>query len=483
MRHRPRRPSFVGPPAVVVVVVVLLLGSTQPDAGAAPSKASRPTHARVTRANVAQWDPRTPDPAATTEGTDGSDSADAADSAGATGSVFLRPMVPRVDAEIAAVLENQRRTEIIAQTREAVAAEQKVADDAVEIHRQLVTSAGDDVTTARERVAELSSVLEDADERLDLAITESERQRARTVGVGVDMYVLSGTVADPRYQLLAALFNGADLQEPSTMLVYAEFASEASVVQLQRARRAVTDARTARERSATDLDDATDHLHDVQQALDSAQRELDQATRNAEEVRRDGARRVVLAEQSAPLLPPTQMAGGLTIVGEPLVSAADMAGFAREVGRSHPSIDLDELAATFIAEGRAEHIRSDVAWVQSILETGWFSFQGSMVHPTDNNFAGIGACDTCTRGIVFASPVDGVRTQIQLLRTYATKGLRTSDLANPPPRLEPERSSVRGCCDTWMKLSGVWATGPGYGLRILTLYNQLLTYAASIDRR
>ncbi len=37
----------------------------------------------------------------------------------------------------------------------------------------------------------------------------------------------------------------------------------------------------------------------------------------------------------------------------------------------------------------------------------------------DNNFAGIGACDSCAGGDRFANAREGVRAQIQLLRFYA----------------------------------------------------------------
>ena len=40
-----------------------------------------------------------------------------------------------------------------------------------------------------------------------------------------------------------------------------------------------------------------------------------------------------------------------------------------------------------------------VAFAQSILETGYFSFPGGgQLVPSDNNFAGIGACDSCAAG-------------------------------------------------------------------------------------
>ena len=44
-------------------------------------------------------------------------------------------------------------------------------------------------------------------------------------------------------------------------------------------------------------------------------------------------------------------------------------------------------------KGTRDGVRGDIAFVQSILETGWFSFQGSQIPPDANNFAGIYAFD------------------------------------------------------------------------------------------
>jgi hypothetical protein len=94
-----------------------------------------------------------------------------------------------------------------------------------------------------------------------------------------------------------------------------------------------------------------------------------------------------------------------------------------------------------------------------------------------NNFAGIGACDSCATGFDFASPQLGVRAQMQLLHAYADKSLSLMNLANPAVGADPERLSVRGCCPTWNRLTGTWATDPNYGPKIMTVYLSMLQYA------
>ncbi len=174
---------------------------------------------------------------------------------------------------------------------------------------------------------------------------------------------------------------------------------------------------------------------------------------------------------------------GPTILGETVIGPADLAAFSAQRAGASSSVDLLALAMYFVAEGEAEGVRADIAWAQSILETGNFGYRGSMVSTSDNNYAGIGACDSCTSGFRYASPQMGARAQMQLLRAYADDNLTTDRLGNPPVGRPPERVGVRGCCDTWMELSGVWATGPGYGVKILTLYNEMLSFAAARQRQ
>jgi hypothetical protein len=83
------------------------------------------------------------------------------------------------------------------------------------------------------------------------------------------------------------------------------------------------------------------------------------------------------------------------------------------------TVSLDELAQLYITEGNNAGVRGDVAFAQSILETGGFNFPGGgQVLINDNNFAGIGACDSCKHGFSFPTAEIGVRAQMQALRIY-----------------------------------------------------------------
>lgn len=73
----------------------------------------------------------------------------------------------------------------------------------------------------------------------------------------------------------------------------------------------------------------------------------------------------------------------------------------------------------YIEEGETEGVRGDLAFLQSCLETGYFTFQGD-VSPNQNNYAGIGTVGGGVKGNSFSSPRIGIRAQIQHLKAYAS---------------------------------------------------------------
>jgi hypothetical protein len=139
----------------------------------------------------------------------------------------------------------------------------------------------------------------------------------------------------------------------------------------------------------------------------------------------------------------------------------------------------------YIAEGRDENVRGDIAFAQSIIETGSFSVDAG------NNYSGIGACDSCTGGLVFASPEDGVRAQIQLLRNYADPDSRAGNLDHSPVSgLYGDDSAqaarlydtffLKGKVPLWNQMgNGNWATDPTYARKVIDLYQRMVAWAAA----
>ena len=141
---------------------------------------------------------------------------------------------------------------------------------------------------------------------------------------------------------------------------------------------------------------------------------------------------------------------------------------------------VESLAAYFIEEGGREGVAGDIAFIQSIIETGWFRFSGA-VTASKNNFAGLGAVDSNPgEAAAFPDARTGVRAQIQHLRAYADPSAVSCTM--PPlgsPCVDPRFALVtpKGRAPLWNQFgSGVWASSSTYGLDILARYQEALAF-------
>lgn len=168
------------------------------------------------------------------------------------------------------------------------------------------------------------------------------------------------------------------------------------------------------------------------------------------------------------------------IMGKAQATAQQMALFCRSKNSTPQltSCSLEQLAEMFIEEGEAEGARGDVAFAQSLHETGYFKF-GGIVLPTQNNYAGIGALNGNATGQAasFPDPRTGVRAQIQHLKAYAS----TEALVNEC--VDPRFSLVARGVAPYVEWLGAadnpqgrgWAVpGAGYGANIVKLLGQIM---------
>ncbi|KEH92171.1 glucosaminidase domain-containing protein [Clostridium massiliodielmoense] len=138
------------------------------------------------------------------------------------------------------------------------------------------------------------------------------------------------------------------------------------------------------------------------------------------------------------------------------------------------SVDIYTLAKMFLEEGQAEGIRGDIAFCQSIKETGFFKY-GGQVLPEQNNYAGIGALNNepIGKGAWFKDARDGVRAQIQHLKGYATKEALINPCIDPRYNIL-HQIGVCGSVYYWQDLNGKWAVpGKNYGEEIIYIYNKI----------
>lgn len=183
--------------------------------------------------------------------------------------------------------------------------------------------------------------------------------------------------------------------------------------------------------------------------------------------------------------PPTGTTGGTTpvtsvtpVMGQSRLTGDQIASwFAKQKITPAITIPIADLARIFVDEGNAQNIRGDIAFAQSILETGWFRYEGSMVKPADNNYSGLGACDSCSRGNIYPTPADGVRAQIQHLWAYADPNADPARTARPLTDVRFTYVRPYGKAPTWEAMgNGNWATGGGYTEKILALYASMLRH-------
>lgn len=240
--------------------------------------------------------------------------------------------------------------------------------------------------------------------------------------------------------------------------------------------------------------DLIDGLSRTKKELTSlrAQFEKTQQSAQSEKSLLDAARTALIAisEKQHQLL---NDAGGVSVMGPSELTAEQLAAWFKSTGhvaRLVPGTTIDDLTKIYVEEGAAENVRGDVAFAQSIIETGYFDFPANgQVKITDNDFAGMGACDSCSQGRVFLTPRDGVRAQIQHLLNYANPLSRTVYLHNPPvaawyganpltAMYNFDTFFAKGRAPNWSDMGGGnWATDPFYAVKVLTLHVTMLLFA------
>ena len=127
------------------------------------------------------------------------------------------------------------------------------------------------------------------------------------------------------------------------------------------------------------------------------------------------------------------------IMGKAKATADQMKSYLKKKNPSVPQSVLD-MVPLYLSEGEAEGVRGDIAFAQSCLETGNFTFSGSAVTLPQNNFCGLGVTQRGRTGLSFETAQLGIRAQIQHLKAYAsTDKLRKA-------RIDPRfRYVTRGC--------------------------------------
>ena len=164
------------------------------------------------------------------------------------------------------------------------------------------------------------------------------------------------------------------------------------------------------------------------------------------------------------------------IMGKAKATADQMKSYLKKKNPSVPQSVLD-MVPLYLSEGEAEGVRGDIAFAQSCLETGNFTFSGSAVTLSQNNFCGLGVTQRGKTGLSFETAQLGIRAQIQHLKAYAsTDKLRKA-------RIDPRfRYVTRGCAPyaEWLgqkenPQGKGWAAGEKYGEKILSILKAVIS--------
>lgn len=163
------------------------------------------------------------------------------------------------------------------------------------------------------------------------------------------------------------------------------------------------------------------------------------------------------------------------IAGKAVATAAQMIAYIKSVNAKVPQ-SVIEMIPLYLSEGKTEGIRGDLAFAQSCLETGNFTFKGSAVTLDQNNFCGMAVTQNGMKGSSFATPQMGIRAQIQHLKAYANK----EPLVNPC--VDPRFKYVTRGCVPYIEQLGIqenpqrkgWSAGKNYGGQILDILSRIL---------
>lgn len=174
--------------------------------------------------------------------------------------------------------------------------------------------------------------------------------------------------------------------------------------------------------------------------------------------------------------------GQYPIMGSSSVTVEQMVEYFQSRGVEYPQEELSKGGADSIEtfcqmyyeEATAEGIRPEVAFAQTMKETGWLQYGGD-ASIEQFNFAGIGTTGGGEPGNSYPDVRTGIRAQIQHLKAYATEDALEQECVDDryeyvtkgsAPYVEwlGQNENPQGCG---------WATAENYGYSIVEMINKM----------
>ncbi|MEG2624964.1 MAG: GBS Bsp-like repeat-containing protein, partial [Christensenella sp.] len=180
--------------------------------------------------------------------------------------------------------------------------------------------------------------------------------------------------------------------------------------------------------------------------------------------------------------------GGYKIMGTSGVSALQLVKYYNGASghydwnpAEYGGMSIDQFCQSYIDICSAEGVKAEVAFAQMCLETKTLNYGNLVIRP-QWNFAGLGATGNAVppdannpngvdQGIYFTTVENGIKSQIQHLKAYASKDSLVLPTA---PEYNRFGYVTRGCAPTVEGLSGKWATGMDYGAKVMVKVKDVL---------
>lgn len=174
--------------------------------------------------------------------------------------------------------------------------------------------------------------------------------------------------------------------------------------------------------------------------------------------------------------------GQYPIMGSSSVTVQDMVDYFNASGETYPSEALSQGGADSIEtfcqmyydEAYAEGVRPEVAFAQTMKETGFLQYGGD-ASIEQFNFAGLGTTGGGVPGNSYPDVRTGIRAQIQHLKAYATTDALAQECVDD--RYEYVKKGSAPYVE-WLgqqeNPEGVgWATGDNYGYDIVSMIREM----------
>ena len=174
--------------------------------------------------------------------------------------------------------------------------------------------------------------------------------------------------------------------------------------------------------------------------------------------------------------------GQYPIMGESAVTVQEMVNYFEESGKEYPSEELAKGGADSIEtfcqmyydEALAEGVRPEVAFAQTMKETGFLQYGGD-ASIEQFNFAGLGTTGGGVPGNSYPDVRTGIRAQVQHLKAYATEDPLEKECVDD--RYEYVKKGAAPYVE-WLgqqeNPEGLgWATGDNYGYDIVRMIEDM----------